>query len=125
MEKYNYTAAMMEDIANFIDYNDIDINETTYDSLLDMMYDADEVTGNMYGYASAYQCEKYLAGNLTLLLRALDEYESDWPCHRRTSISDRIIAMDSIIRCYLLPTCLETFLSKAHSNNLNQPTKRE
>lgn len=112
MEKYDYKAAMVNDIINYINDNDIldyEFESPTdlHDYLNDELWDKDEITGNgSYYYANADKCENYLAGNLRLAIIAIQDFGllslDSIPEDENTILQ----FLDCTIRCYLLWECI-------------------
>jgi uncharacterized protein YcgL (UPF0745 family) len=107
MEKYNYMNAMLDDVRDYIaenidraDY--IGNREELEEKLYDDCFIADSVTGNASGsyYCNAYRAEQALAGNLSLLAEALDEFGSEPEEYKKALCSPEYA--DCTIRCYLV-----------------------
>lgn len=105
MEKYDYLAAVIEDVKNVVlesyDWKN-ELKEDRYEfeqKLMDELWVNDSVTGNESGSYTfnAWQAEEYLCHNFDLLKEACDEFS--------TSLEDIIESAetcDVTIRCYLL-----------------------
>ena len=78
MEKYNYREAMKADIREWLQNNQDEYKDVPeshlYDTLNDLMWEDDDVTGNTSFYDSEYKCEEYLCHNFDLLFEALSEF---------------------------------------------------
>lgn len=111
MEKYDYMKAMIADIKDYIEDNEINVENYELYELNDMLWDEDNVTGNKTGYDSAAKCEEYLAGNLKLYLEAQDEFLMDSICDFSIPADKRILYMDTTIRCYLLLEAIQAYLN--------------
>jgi hypothetical protein len=107
MEKYNYMNAMLDDVRDYIaenidraDY--IGNREELEEKLYDDCFIADSVTGNASGsyYCNAYRAEQALAGNLSLLAEAIDEFGSEPEEYKKALCSPEYA--DCTIRCYLV-----------------------
>lgn len=115
MEKYNYREAMKADIREWLQNNQDEYKDVPesrlYDTLNDLMWEDDDVTGNTSFYDSEYKCEEYLCHNFDLLFEALfefGEFEADL-LNRVHEVSNKgVFAQwaDCTIRCYLLGECL-------------------
>lgn len=107
MEKYNYLAAVKEDVKNYIIDNNIAINEDNRDeieqNLNDRLFCEDSITGNASGSYTfnAWQAEENLCHNGGLLSEALTEFGCDI-----TYLERGAEACDVTIRCYLLPQAI-------------------
>ena len=116
MEQYNYKQALCADIKEWIHLNGIieeaEKQDWAKEQLKDWLYDElwplDCITGNgTYGYAHENECEKYLAGNLSLYFEAAREF-CDFPTGDTPWMRDHPARhMDATIRCYLLGECIE------------------
>ena len=105
---YNYFEEVRNDIRNYIEWNNIEINEENKEEMQEELNNTlwldDSVTGNGSGsYTfSAWQAEENLAHNWELLKMACDEFGGDlgeW-------IARGAEYCDVSIRCYLLAGCL-------------------
>lgn len=108
MERYDYNAAVREDVLEAIrnNYTPEEIREALQDrdtfaeKLYDDLWIDDSVTGNASGsyYRNAWKAEEALAHNLDLLGEALQEFG----CGPEYLIEKGAEAADVTIRCYLL-----------------------
>lgn len=111
MEKYNYRQALMDDIRNYIEENDIKITSENRDDveeeLRDSLMNNDSVTGNASGSYTfnTWQAEENLCHNLELLQDACNEF----CCEPRLDSAEWC---DVVIRCYLLGECLSSVLDE-------------
>lgn len=107
MEKYNYYSAIRADIERYLDENEIELNEDTFEDVYDELWDEDSVTGNGSGsyWMSTWDAEEALCHNFDTLIEAMDDlgYTGD------TAISDPEGA-DVLIRCYMLRDVLSDLL---------------
>lgn len=114
MKQYDYRHHMVNDIIDYIKYNDIDIfDEDIEDRLCDDLWYDKEITGNCESfYASEEKCQEYVATNLPLYFEAVTEF-SDFPRSRDTWIYNNPAQhMDATIRCYLLGECISTAVNE-------------
>lgn len=108
MERYDYHAAVLEDVLDYIhsNYTPEEIREALTDrdnfteQLNDDLWIADSVTGNASGsyYCNTWKAEEALAHNLDLLGEALREFG----CGPEYLIEKGAEAADVTIRCYML-----------------------
>ena len=103
MERYDYFAAVKNDILGYINDNEIVVttenrNEVEQE-LNNTLFTCDSVTGNASGSYTfnAWKAEEYLCHNLELLREALTEFGYDMSYMERGAE-----ACDVTIRCYLL-----------------------
>ena len=103
--KYNYYKAMKEDIKNYLEENELQLNEDTYNDIYDEMFVSDYITGNASGsYTfSTYQAEENIYHNLDLLKEACEEF----CCEPKF---DNAEWCDVTIRCYLLGQVLSEMM---------------
>lgn len=103
--KYNYYKAMKEDVKNYLEENELQLNEDTYNDIYDEMFVSDEITGNASGsYTfSTYQAEENICHNMDLLQEACDEF----CCKPKL---DNAEWCDVTIRCYLLGQVLSEMM---------------
>ncbi len=105
---YNYRKAVIDDILNYFEENNIDkerIKEDSdyYDEVFDDMFNCDNVTGNASGsYTfSSIDAERNLVGNWGLASDSLKEFDCEEGAFERGPEY-----VDVTIRCYLLSGCL-------------------
>lgn len=116
MERYNYRQALMDDIRNYIEENDIKITSENRDvveeELRDSLMNNDSVTGNASGSYTfnTWKAEEYLCHNLDLLAEAIDEFGADAGTYKDCIESAE--TADVTIRCYLLTECLSSVLGE-------------
>ena len=103
--KYDYYKAMKEDVKNYLEENELQLNEDTYNDIYDEMFICDSITGNGSGsYTfSAYQAEENICHNMDLLEEACDEF----CCVPKL---DNAEWCDVTIRCYLLGQVLSEMM---------------
>ena len=113
MEKYNYLAAVKEDVKDYINYNHITINEDNREEieqeLDEVLFFEDSVTGNASGSYTfnTWEAEENLCHNWDLLSEALREIGYDV-----TYLEKGVEACDVTIRCYLLPQAIAEVLDE-------------
>lgn len=107
MEKYNYLEEMVKDIISYIEENEIEVNEDTYDELYDKLWTEDSVTGNASGsyWFNTWKAEEALCHNWYLLEEALTEF-----CEPALELKKGPEWADVIIRCYVLSAALHEAL---------------
>lgn len=110
MERYDYKANIINDIKDYIEENDIDVNsdDFDYDMLYDDLFNEDSVTGNASGSYTfnTWMAEENICHNLDLLQDAFREFGNDYEHMFDAEYCD------IIIRCYLLPECLQEVIDK-------------
>lgn len=112
MEKYNYFAAVCEDIKDYIESEGITVNsenrEETEESLHDLLWVSDSVTGNGSGSYTfnRWRAEENLCHNLDLLAEAASEFGCN------IDIINDPEGADVTIRCYLLGQCIGKVLDE-------------
>lgn len=122
MGKYDYFAAVKEDVKNFLE-NNIDLKkfkdrDDLVDYLNDKLWTIDSVTGNGSGsYTfSAWEAEENLCGNWELLAEAMEEFGC-----AIDKLKEGPEWADVTIRCYLLSQAIEEVVpamwDEAHENN--------
>ena len=113
MEKYNYQQAVIDDIKQYINDNNIIVTEKNRDDIYDNLYDdlvnSDSVTGNASGsYTfSTWQAEENLCHNWDLMEEAGNElgYDSD-------VLARGAEYLDVMIRFYLVGQLLGSVLDE-------------
>lgn len=114
MEKYDYMAAVCDDVRAYIDENGIRVTTNNRDEVEERLNDecwtADSVTGNGSGsYTfSAWQAEENICHNLDLLAEACEEFGSN----AAKMLADGAEACDVTIRCYLLGQAIAEVLDE-------------
>lgn len=107
MKKYDYLAAVKEDVRQYIEDNTIEINEDNREEieqeLIGELFCEDSVTGNASGSYTfnTWQAEENLCHNGDLLNEALTNLGCDI-----TYLERGAEACDVAIRCYLLPQAI-------------------
>lgn len=118
MEKYDYMAAVCEDVRAYIEENEIKVTtnnrEEVEELLNDKCWTADSVTGNGSGsYTfSTWQAEENLCHNLDLLAEVCEEFGGD----AAKMLADGAEACDVTIRCYLLGQAISAVLDDAETD---------
>lgn len=113
MERYDYRAALYEDIKAYIEENKVDITEYDIEERLqDELWCEDSVTGNASGRYTfnAWTAEENICHNFYLRQEACSEF--DMPFDRLKSAEQA----DVTIRCYLL----NEMISKVVEDMLNE-----
>lgn len=113
MEKYNYRAAVKEDLRNFIEEEGFDFSQDRYNLEEDIRansWNSDDVTGNLNGYDTEKACADYLYNNMDLLYEALVYFDclSDGDAKPR----DINIYFDCLIRLYLVDVCISEVIDE-------------
>lgn len=113
MEIYNYLKAETDDVIVYIKDNDIDPKTVDPDSLNDLLYDEDSVTGNGSGSYTfnTVQAEQNLVGNWDLL-KACTGNDPDF-----NLLKEGPEAADVIIRCVGLGCAIDEALKKLNKKN--------
>ena len=112
---YNYLEAMKEDIRNYIEENDIDIEDSNIEETLnDDLWIEDSVTGNGSGSYTfnSYKAKENLEGNEDLVREMCQEF-----CIDAETIADKFLNedyeyFDVSIRCYLLGQAIAEVLEE-------------
>lgn len=113
MEKYNYQQAVIDDIKQYINDNNIIVTEKNRDDIYDSLYDdlvnSDSVTGNASGSYTfnTWQAEENLCHNWDLMEEAGNElgYDSD-------VLARGAEYLDVMIRFYLVGQVLGSVLDE-------------
>lgn len=111
MEKYNYHAAIKEDLRNFIEEEGFDFSQDRYDledDIRDLVWNSDDVTGNLNGYDTEKACADYLYDNMDLLYEALDYFN----CLDGEKPRNINIYFDCLIRLYLVDVCISEVIDE-------------
>ena len=112
MEKYDYLQAVMDDVRNFIEENEIVITSSNIDEMREELYDRcwveDSVTGNASGSYTfnRWEAEENLCHNWDLLEDALEDFGHDGS----DAIQKGPEWCDVIIRCHLLSEAIDKVL---------------
>lgn len=118
MEKYDYMAAVCEDVCAYIEENEIKVTtnnrEIVEEQLNEDLWTVDSVTGNGSGsYTfSTWQAEENLCHNMELLAEACEEFGSD----AAKMLADGAEACDVTIRCYLLGQAIAAVLDDVETD---------
>ena len=105
MEKYNYLEQIKEDVRNFIEENNITVDndnrEEIEEQLNDELWNDDTITGNETGsyFRDTDRAAEAIALNWDLLAEALDAFGYE-------NIKNGANCCDVLIRCYLLPQAI-------------------
>ena len=125
MEKYDYYTAMYDDIADYINDNNINLSEygdnidDIIEKLEEELWDEDSITGNgSFGYNNNSNCEEYLCHNLDILFEAIYDFDFDTNYHHLDK-DNLPKTLDSLIRCYLLNSILYTYVKNNWKNDKN------
>ena len=115
MEKYNYYDAVKEDIGQYIEDNEIDINNIDIVALESDLWVADSITGNASGsyYCNAWAAEESIAHNLDLFIEACKLFG----CDAGDEVEKGAENMDVLIRCYVLSVCLDSVIEELKGGN--------
>ena len=113
MERYDYFAAIKEDVLNYINDNGIVVNTENRNEveqeLNDTLFTCDSVTGNASGSYTfnAWKAEEDLCHNWELLVEALTGFGCDM-----SYLEKGAEACDVTIRCYLLSQAISEVLDE-------------
>ena len=111
-ETYDYIEALIEDIKQYLEDNDINKNNVDEDELNDKLFNEDTVTGNGSGSYTfnTEQAKQNLIGNEDIVRNMIEEGFAtpegvmDW------FLDGNYEAIDVAIRCYLLDQAISEFL---------------
>lgn len=117
---YNYLEAMIEDIKEWMEYNNFDLSEYTdleeaHEYLHDELWDNDDITGNgPMGYATRVDYENYLAHNWDELIAAIENFCLDMNdiinVLEKKDVTYILCYCDSLIRLNLLDAAIDVVL---------------
>lgn len=99
-EKYDYEAAVKEDIKSYLEENDYGfVSESDEDDLQDRLFVCDSVTGNASGSytMSAWKAESNLCHNMDLVQECAEEFGDEAP-----DLSKGAEHWDVSIRCMMV-----------------------
>lgn len=127
---YNYLEAMVEDITEWMEYNNFDLSEYTdideaHEYLHDELWGEDDVTGNgEMGYATKVDYENYLCHNWDALIDAVENFCIDANEIINLLEKHNVVAIlqycDTLIRLNTLDmaidTALEDWINKEQEN---------
>lgn len=125
-EKYDYMAAVENDIRTYLEENNIVITsenkEEMFEWLTECLWVCDSVTGNASGSYTfnRWQAEEYLCHNLDLLAEACEALGSNIDI-----LKDGAEACDVTIRCYLLNECLNNVLDDVEVETIEEEEEEE
>ena len=111
-ETYDYIEALIEDIKQYLEDNDINKNDVDEDELNDKLFNEDTVTGNGSGSYTfnTEQAKQNLIGNEDIVRNMIEEGFAtpegvmDW------FMDEDYEAIDVAIRCYLLDQAISEVL---------------
>jgi len=119
MNNYNYYEAMQEDIKNYLQDNEIDVEAVDRGELETKLNDdlwvCDSVTGNASGSYTfnRWQSEQYIKDNLPLLCEAMSEFgQLDLLGEKLSDLEYEFL--DVTIRCYILGSCIASVLDELY-----------
>lgn len=127
MERYNYMAAVCEDVRAYIENNGIKVTTNNRDEVEEQLNEdlfcEDSVTGNASGsYTfSTWQAEENICHNLELLAEACKEFGSD----AAKMLADGAKACDVTIRCYLLGQAISEALDEVEGEEEEEEEEDE
>lgn len=117
---YNYLEAIIEDIKEWMRYNDFDLNDyenldDAREYLHDTLWAEDSVTGNGFmGYAKRKDYEDYLSHNWDELINAIDSFyvamDDIINILEKRDVEYILQWCDSLIRLNLLPEAISAVL---------------
>lgn len=113
MEKYDYLQAVVDDVRNFIEENEIVITSSNVDEMREELHDKcwadDNVTGNGSGSYTfnRWEAEENLCHNWDLLEEALQEFGYD---ESYNAFQHGAEWCDVTIRCFLLAEAIDKVL---------------
>lgn len=117
---YNYLEAMVEDITEWMEYNNFDLSEYTdleeaHEYLHDELWGEDDVTGNgEMGYATKVDYENYLCHNWDALIDAVENFCIDANEIINLLEKHNVVAIlqycDTLIRLNTLDMAIDTAL---------------
>lgn len=118
---YNYLEAMVEDITEWMEYNNFDLSEyTDIDEAREYLYDElwgeDDITGNgEMGYATKVDYENYLCHNWDALIDAVENFCIDANEIINLLEKHNVVAIlqycDTLIRLNTLNVAIDTALN--------------
>lgn len=112
MAHYDYKEMMREDIKNWIEENEVE--EKDFDSLYDLLWVADSVTGNASGSYTfnTYEAKEYVTDNLELAVAAFNEFGLGLGEFGTRIANEDWEYLDVTIRCWLLGEVLSEVLEE-------------
>lgn len=115
MMKYDYYETVKKDIRQYIEDNEIDINNIDIEALESELWVADSVTGNASGsyYCNAWMAGESIAHNLDLFIEACEWFG----CDAGAGVVKGAENMDVLIRCYVLIICLNNVIEELEGGN--------
>lgn len=114
MEKYDYMAAVCDDVHAYIEENGITVTSDNCaeleEQLNEDLFCEDSVTGKASGSYTfnTWQAEENICHNMDLLAEACEEFGNDVA----KMLADGAEACDVTIRCYLLAQAISTVLDE-------------
>ena len=119
MRKYDYYEEVKNDVINYISENGIGLSEfedleDMAESLNDILWSADSVTGNASGSYTfnRIQAREYVIENLDLLSEACDDFGIPAETVGNKLMSEEWEWMDVTIRCYVLGAAISDALEE-------------
>ena len=117
---YNYLEAMVEDITEWMEYNNFDLSEYTdleeaRECLYDELWGEDDVTGNgEMGYATKVDYENYLCHNWDAFFEAIENFYVDMndiiEIFNKSDSTEFLKYCDTLIRLNTLNMAIDTAL---------------
>lgn len=113
MEKYDYRAAISNDLREYIksnnwleEHSDLDLDDMA-ETLNDEVWVCDDITGNggMF-YDTEEKCEEYICHNLILFFDIAHELDIDFVHETKYFSTNPAQYVDCVIRCYLVYECI-------------------
>lgn len=119
--EYDYYTAVKDDIKQYIEENGLKDRDLMYD---DCFLD-DAVTGNASGsyYCNSYRAAIALAGNVDLLIDAIEEFGDEASEYKRCLQSPEIA--DCTIRCFLVGQMIDEAITEYIDEHIPENIKAE
>ena len=111
-ETYDYIEALIEDIKQYLEDNDINKNDVDEDELNDKLFNEDTVTGNGSGSYTfnTEQAKQNLIGNEDLVRSMIEEGFATPEGVMYWFMDEDYEAIDVAVRCYLLGQAISEVL---------------
>lgn len=107
----SYYEQVMDDVKDYIESNEINIEEVDFESLYDEMFIADGVTGDGSGsyFFNTYKAMECVTRNMNEVKEALEDL-----CYTHEQVGEMFLnnqweAIDVITRCYYLHGALSNY----------------